>query len=362
MIGKKLYITFLALGLVFSSCRKDKVERTITPYTPDVPSHFPAMPIPADNPFTVEGVELGRRLFYEEKLSRDNTVSCATCHKQEYSFSDDMQFSQGVDGQFGTRHSMALVNLAWQEDFFWDGRDATLEEQILEPIVTPHEMDQTWEQAINKLKIDPTYNNQFYNAFGVEDYDSTHAAKAMAQFIRTLISGESKYDIMYKYQNNIPLTPSEQAIFNDITFEEWGGFEVFFSLSGGDCLHCHDGALMHVNMFANNGLDASFDDDPGRMLVTGNPNDAGKFKVPTLRNVEHTAPYMHDGRFNTLGDVVNHYSVGVVQSPTIDPLMEFAHQGGVQLDAQQRQLLITFLKTFTDQNFLNNPDFSDPEQ
>jgi cytochrome c peroxidase len=174
-----------------------------------------------------------------------------------------------------------------------------------------------------------------------------------------MISGSSKYDVMYKYQNSIPLTSSEQTIWNNITVEEWAGMDVFFSLSGGDCLHCHDGALAQVNMFANNGLDATFD-DPGRMLVTGNPNDEGKFKVPTLRNIELTAPYMHDGRFTSLTEVVNHYSFGIANSPTIDPMIEFASQGGVQLDAQERQLLLTFLNTFTDYSFVNNPDFQDP--
>ena len=359
---KKFSFILILVLILATSCRKDMVERSITPYTPDVPSHFPAMPIPAENPMSVEGVELGRQLFYEEKLSRDNTIACASCHKQEYAFSDNNQFSQGIDGQFGNRNSMAMINLAWQEDFFWDGRDETLEEQIIEPVIASHEMDQSWAQTIQKLKAEVEYRNQFFTVFGVEDFDSTHVAKAIAQFLRTLISGKSKYDVMYKYQNSLPLTAEEQEIYNNITVQEWAGMDVFFSLSAGDCLHCHDGALAQVNMFANNGLDASFEDDPGRMLVTGNPNDAGKFKVPTLRNIELTAPYMHDGRFSDLGEVVNHYSTGLVESSTIDPLMEFAHQGGVQLDAQERQLLITFLKTFTDQEFINNPDFQDPNK
>ncbi len=356
----KFYVYFVVIFLLSSACRKDQISRSVTPYQPDVPEHFPNMPVPADNPMTKEGVELGRQLFYDERLSRDNTISCASCHEQKYSFSDKEKFSLGVDGQIGSRNSMALINLAWQEDFFWDGRDESLEEQILEPVVTPHEMDQSWPTTLNKLSADVDYRNQFFNVFGVEEFDSTHVSKAIAQFLRTLISGKSKYDVMYKYQNSLPLTPEEQVIYEQITTEEWAGMDVFFSLSGGDCLHCHDGALAHVNMFANNGLDATFE-DAGRMLVTGNPADKGKFKVPTLRNIEHTAPYMHDGRFETLDDVVDHYSFGLVESPTIDPMMEFAHQGGVQLDFQERELLKTFLKTFTDEQFLNNPDFQDPE-
>ncbi|MEX1192706.1 MAG: cytochrome c peroxidase [Brumimicrobium sp.] len=353
---------FLGLSLIFlilSSCRRDKISRSVTAYNLDVPSHFPDMPIPEDNPMTNEGVELGRKLFYEKKLSRDNSISCASCHSPENAFSDPDQFSEGVDGQVGDRHSMALINLGWQTSFFWDGRAQTLEEQILEPVTAPHEMDQSWSTTVQKLSSSTEYSNDFYTVFGVQNFDSTHVSKAIAQFLRTMISGSSKYDVMYKYQNSLPLTSEEQEIYNNITVEEWGGFDLFFSLSGGDCLHCHDGALAQTNQFANNGLDATFD-DPGRMLVTGNPNDEGKFKVPTLRNIELTAPYMHDGRFSSLEDVVNHYSSGLVNSPTIDPMMEFADQGGVQLDFEEKQLLITFLKTFTDQEFVNNPDYQDP--
>lgn len=355
------YSILILLGalIVFSSCRTDKITRSVTPYKLDVPSHFPEMPIPADNPLTVEGVELGRKLFYEKQLSRDNSISCASCHSPEVAFSDPNQFSEGVDGQIGVRNSMALINLGWQTSFFWDGRAESLEEQILEPVKDPHEMDQSWTTTVSKLNQSTQYNNDFFTAFGVEEFDSTHVVKAIAQFLRTMISGSSKYDVMYKYQNSLPLTPAEQTIWDNITVEDWAGMDVFFSLSGGDCLHCHDGALAQVNMFANNGLDATFD-DPGRMIVTGNPNDEGKFKVPTLRNIELTAPYMHDGRFSSLAEVVNHYSIGLKNSATIDPMMEFADQGGVQLDEQERQLLITFLKTFTDEKFVNNTDFQDP--
>ncbi|PHR42729.1 MAG: cytochrome-c peroxidase [Fluviicola sp.] len=358
----KFYLLIL-LGatLFFSSCRRDKITRSVTPYELDIPSHFPDMPIPSDNPMTVEGVELGRKLFYDEQLSRDNSISCASCHSPEVAFSDPNQFSEGIDGQIGERNSMALINLGWQTSFFWDGRAQTLEDQILEPVTNPIEMDQSWSTTVAKLSQSVEYNNDFYTVFGVEEFDSTHVAKAIAQFLRTMISGSSKYDVMYKYQNSLPLSAEEQAIWDDISVEEWAGMDIFFSLSGGDCLHCHDGALAQVNTFSNNGLDATFD-DPGRMLVTGNPNHEGQFKVPTLRNIEFTAPYMHDGRFSSLMEVVNHYSSGIVESPTIDPMIEFASQGGVQLDPQEKELLITFLKTFTDYSFVNNPDFQDPNE
>ena len=356
----KIIVWSLFLTILFA-CSKDNLflRETMTPYELDIPSHFPEMPIPADNPMTVQGVALGRKLFYDKQLSLDNTVSCATCHQADQGFSDPNQFSVGVNGATGTRQSMALVNLGWQTHFFWDGRAGTLEEQILEPVPNPVEMHLEWPEAVSRLSADPLYPDMFYTAFGEEGITKEKTSKAIAQFLRTMISGRSKYDIMYKVQNSLPLTADEQVIMNSITVEEWAGMDMFFSLTGGDCLHCHDGPLMQVNLFSNNGLDATFDDE-GRYLVTGNMNDLGKFKVPTLRNIELTAPYMHDGRFETLDEVILHYSFGITQSSTIDPMIEFASQGGVQLDPQERELLKTFLKTFTDYEFINNPDFRAP--
>ena len=252
---------------------------------------------------------------------------------------------------------MALINLGWDSFFFWDGRATSLEQQILEPVPNPIEMHLSWKEAILKLKKDTYYRNQFYKAFGVEDFDSTHAAKAIAQFIRTMISGSSKFDVMYKIENNKPLSASEQAVIIDP--EEWAGYDLFKSLNGADCFHCHNGPLMRVAKFSNNGLDGIFS-DLGRGAVTNNPNDHGKFKVPTLRNIALSAPYMHDGRFKNLDEVIEHYSSGIHTSPTIDPLIEFSSQGGVQLDAQEKYLLKRFLITLTDNSFINNPDFQDP--
>lgn len=357
----KKVVFFVAIGIFLFGCRKDKlfVQETMTPYELDIPSHFPQMPIPSDNPMTVEGVALGRKLFYDVRLSLDNTISCGSCHQADKGFSDPDQFSVGVGGAVGDRQSMALVNLGWQSTFFWDGRSGTLEEQILEPVPNPVEMHLEWPEAVSRIQADELYPDMFYAAFGENGITKEKTAKAIAQFLRTMISGNSKYDVMYKVQNSLPLTAAEQTLMNAITVEEWAGMDIFFSLTGGDCLHCHDGPLMHVNLFSNNGLDATFEDE-GRYLVTGNTNDMGKFKVPTLRNIELTAPYMHDGRFQTLDEVIIHYSFGIEQSATIDPMLEFAHQGGVQLDPQERELLKTFLKTFTDYEFINNPDFREP--
>jgi cytochrome c peroxidase len=354
------YLLLIFIGIVFFlSCKKDKVGYEPTPYQLEIPSHFPSMQIPEDNPMTVEGVELGRFLFYEKKLSGDNTMSCGSCHAPANAFSDPNQFSTGIQGIQGSRNSMALVNLGWQNFFFWDGRSKTLEEQILLPVRDPIEMHEKWSNALNKLQQDPNYRNRFYKAFGSSQPDSINAAKAIAQFLRTLISGKSKFDVMYKFENSLPLSASEQAIYNTITVSEWGGYDLFRSLNGADCFHCHNGPLMQVQKFSNNGLDATFT-DLGRGAITGNANDNGRFKVPTLRNIEFSAPYMHDGRYQTLDDVINHYSHTIEMSSTIDPLIEFAFQGGVQLDAQEKNLLKQFLLTLSDEEFINNPAFKAP--
>lgn len=353
-----LFILFIAVVAILS-CKKEKISYSPSPYTLAIPSHFPDMPIPEDNPMTKEGVHLGRLLFYEELLSGDNTMSCAACHSPDHSFTDPNQFSKGIDGIQGSRNSMALINMGWQKFFFWDGRVKTLEEQILQPIPNPIEMHESWGHALQELKEDASYPGLFFKAFGEEGISKEKVAKAIAQFIRTMISGSSKYDVMYKYAYSLPLSASEQAKLQTVTPQEWAGYDLFQSLNGADCFHCHNGPMMRVEKFSNNGLDASFS-DLGYGAVSGNPNDNGKFKVPSLRNIALTAPYMHDGRFATLDEVINHYSTGITQSATIDPLIEFAFQGGVQLDPTQKSLLKQFLLTLTDEDFVNNPDFKDP--
>ena len=353
------YCVFFLGAFFLLSCNKDKVRYDPRPYSLDSPSHFPQMVMPIDNPLTEEGVELGRYLFYEKLLSGDNTMSCASCHSPQNSFSDNDQFSDGIDGILGTRHSMALINLGWEDYFFWDGRATSLEQQILEPVPNPIEMHQSWKNTVSKLSADMTYRNRFFRAFGTSNIDSTQVAKAIAQFLRTMVSSNSKYDVMYKYINGQALTSNESQILATVDAEEWAGYDLFKSLNGADCFHCHNGPLMRVKKFSNNGLDAVIT-DLGRGSVTGNPNDNGKFKVPTLRNIALTAPYMHDGRFATLDEVIEQYSSGIHPSLTIDPLIEYANQGGVQLDAQEKLLLKKFLMTLTDLEFVNNPKFKDP--
>lgn len=345
----------LATGLI-PSCKKDPFigVHEPTPYNLQIPPGFPQMIIPEDNPMTVEGVALGRKLFYEEKLSGNNTQSCASCHFQQNAFSDPNTVSTGITGAQGTRNAMALINLGWEHFFFWDGRAATLESQIFDPVRNPVEMNDNWPNVERKLRMDEEYRELFHRAFGTPGIDSVRVTKAIAQFLRTLISGNSKFDRVQRGLESF--TPSEA-----------NGFDLFMrdkdennGISGADCFHCHGPILMAEQLLANNGLDASFT-DPGLGGVSGNANDLGKFKAPTLRNIALTAPYMHDGRFNTLDEVIEHYSSGLQLSPTIDPLMKFAADGGVGLNPQEKIDVKNFLLTLTDWDFINNPAFSDPD-
>jgi cytochrome c peroxidase len=355
----RLLAIFFGLITLFYACRKEIDVFRPTPYALKIPSHFPQMPVPIDNPMTMEGVALGRKLFHDKKLSGNNTMACATCHMPSSAFAEPTRYSTGISGAVGDKNAMALINLGWQKNFFWDGRTLTLEELILEPVSNPIEMHLAWSEAELRLNEDVAYKRLFLKAFGTPKISKELVAKAIAQFLRTMISGKSKFDVMYKWENNIPFEGGDQAIFQTISSTEFAGYDLFKSLNGADCFHCHNGPLMQVQKFSNNGLDATFS-DLGRGKVTGNANDNGKFKVPTLRNIELSAPYMHDGRFANLDEVIGHYSFGVITSPTIDPLMEFANQGGVQLNSFERNLLKEFLLTLTDHSFINNPEFKAP--
>ena len=343
----------VALFLVLFSCKEepdlaDPPGETWDPQPFELiaPDGFPTLEIPADNPMTVEGVELGRMLFYDPILSADNSQSCASCHAPDFSFTDNgRQFSIGIDGTVGTRNSMAVINAGWMPSLFWDGRRSSLEDQALEPVPNPIEMHQSWADAAAKLSVHEEYPDLFFKAFGSREIDSTLVVKAISQFERTLISSNSKWDRYLR--GEAQLTQSESK-----------GFEIFFTEKG-DCFHCHATILFTDNLFHNNGLDSVFT-DKGLFDVTGNSLDLGKFKTPTLRNIELTAPYMHDGRFSTLGEVVDFYSHHVTYSETIDPLMKEVQQGGVQLTDDEKFHLISFLKTLTDTTFVNNPDYANP--
>ena len=348
--------------ILLGSCAKD--EKTDpkeegyepTPLSLEIPRLFeekisPPI-IPQDNPQTEEGVALGKKLFFDPILSADNTLACAGCHTPAEGFSDNRQFSPGIDGIEGRRNSMPLFNLAWNynENFFWDGRASSIENQALEPVVNPIEMHNTWPDAVASLQAKADYPELFSKAFGTSNIDSTLVSKAIAQFVRTLISGNSRYDKFLR--GEIELTEAEQ-----------NGLDVYVDENRGDCFHCHgtppNNLLWTDNDFHNNGLDETFE-DLGRGGATGDPREFGAFKTPSLRNLAYTAPYMHDGRFETLDEVINHYSEGLVYSETIDPLMKAVGEGGVHLTEKDKQDLKAFLLALSDESYINNPDFQKP--
>jgi cytochrome c peroxidase len=329
------------------------------------------VPIPADNPLTEAGIQLGRHLFYDPILSADSTQSCSSCHLPQGSFTDNMATSKGIDGIFGRRSSMSLLNIAYATNrLFWDGRAATLEDQALMPVEDPIEMHNTWPNAITHLKKHAFYPEYFRKAFGINstaEMTKELAAKAIAQFERTLISsGQSKFD---RY-----LQGDQDALDDD----ELDGKLLFFDegavvgLPDAQCFHCHGGITLTGNQYFNNGLDSvgSLDEfvDKGLGEVTGNPSDNGKFRAPTLRNIALSAPYMHDGRFQTLEQVIEHYSSHGKPAPNRDPLIPtvgFPIPGTnpVQysgLTASQKQALLKFLHTLTDTDFVENPDIQSP--
>lgn len=342
-----------------------------TPYELQQPAYF--SPIPSritSKKLTVEGIKLGRHLFYEKLLSGDNTMSCASCHNQANGFTDNGKaFSEGIDGSIGTINAMPLFNLAYSAEFFWDGRSPTIEAQALEPVINPIEMHETWKNAINELKGVQKYNDMFCAAYGTLDYDSTHAADAIAQFELTLISAGSEFDKALERiggANIDPIFASPSVVRGYKVFTS----EVSANGGGGDCFHCHsvDNRLFTNNEFMNNGLDDN--PDIGRKKVTGKNSDLGKFKVPSLRNIEHTGPFMHDGRFKTLEEVVEFYNSGVkINSPNIEAIMlsDNVNGGtgianGLNLKLQEKIDLVNFLKALSDPDFISNPEFSDPNK
>jgi len=334
-----------------------------TPYNFVVPNFFPQPKFPKDNPLTVQGVQLGRHLFYDPILSKEGQMNCAGCHAPNIAFSDVTATSIGVEGIAGTRNSMPLFNLAWTPQFLWDGSAVTLEEQILNPVRDPIEMHLNWKVAAEKLKAEPKYVVMFGKAFGANTpIDSTSTAKAIAQFLRTMVSASSKFDKA--------LNAQETGV--QLSDKELNGFDIFDKFPRGEfghCQHCHKRPLFsEVNdYFRNNGLDAweTKEDlnDLGLGGHTGLDSDMGKFKAASLRNIELTGPYMHDGRFQTLEEVVDFYMFDVQQSPTLDRIMktEFLNSGEpLLIQENAKEDLIAFLKTLTDWDFVNDTSFHSP--
>lgn len=354
----KNWFVLLLIIVFVSACSKNDTPETETyeptPLALNIPQLFldniiPPV-IPNNNPQTVEGVALGKKLFFDKKLSGDQTMACASCHSPQHAFTDNTPTSDGIDGVFGTRNSMPLFNLAWNygERFAWDGKELSLERQALEPVQNPIEMHSNWDDVIDKLQFDNDYPELFRLAFKTSTITKELTTKALAQFERTLISANSKFD---KFSaGTLTLTPQEQ-----------NGLNVFMDETRGDCFHCHgnpNNPLWTDNVFHNNGLDSNFS-DLGLGGVTGNSNDNGKFKSPSLRNLAYTAPYMHDGRFNTIEEVIEFYSTGLQHSSTIDTLMKKVEFGGVNLTEQEKADLKAFLLTLSDPSFISNPDFQE---
>lgn len=351
-MNKKVIVFFL---IVFSfNCSNDDSNSNYEPTIqsleiPQIFSNYLIDPIiPNDNPQTVEGIALGKKLFFDRILSENGTQSCASCHSPQNAFSDNLTTSVGIDGISGTRNAMPLFNLAWNygERFNWDGSALSLERQAEEPVENPIELHSDWDSVVTRLQNHPEYPELFQLAFNTSIITKELTTKALAQFERTLISANSKFDRYTLGQAS--LTP-----------QELNGLDIFLREDKGDCFHCHgnpNNPIWTDNDFHNNGLDATFT-DLGLGGITGDPNDNGKFRSPSLRNLAYTAPYMHDGRFATLEEVIDHYSEGLQNSATIDPLMKKIDQGGVQLSTQDKADLKAFLLTLSDPSFLSNPDF-----
>lgn len=322
-----------------------------TPYYFSIPFGLPTFPEQLLNPITVEGVTLGRKLFYDKILSRNQTLSCGSCHNQLFGFTDNgKQFSLGVDGQVGVRNAMPLFNLAYVEKyarskhrFFWDGSSTTIEDQVLGPITNPIEMDEKIPNVLAKLQAHPLYPQLFKKAFGSDSIVTQNLMFAIAQFERTIVSGGTRYDYYRLAGMEEILTPQEKR-----------GLEVFSAETKGDCFHCHAiGPLTTDFSFRHNGHTST---DKGLGAITNNPEDNGKFRVPSLSNLIFTAPYMHDGRFKTLEEVVEFYNSGALRTAPADPVLT-KHLNGLELTEAEKSDLVAFLKTMTDTTLSNNPHY-----
>jgi cytochrome c peroxidase len=329
-------------------------DKKPTPYPFPVLHFFPPLPQSPHNPVTVEGADLGRHLFYDPLLSYNRDMSCATCHRQENAFSDAPNPLSKGNKIFTTRNTMPLFNLAWYPSFFWDGRASTIEEQVFHPLRDTNELNLPWIEAADRVSKSLFYKEKFEAAFGSREIDSTLISLAIGQFLRTLLSYQSKFDRVL----------AGNDYFNK---DEYEGFVLMNDMTKGDCLHCHTtdaNALGTIGTFSNNGLDPVFEvslyKDKGLGGFSNDTSDYGKFKIPSLRNLALTAPYMHDGRFATLEEVLDFYSEGVHLSANIDSKMGLAHRGGVKLTSDEKINIIAFLNTLTDSTFITNPEFSNP--
>ena len=347
---KKIWCCIAAAVIVgwisIAGCTKD----TISPDSPEpvsfnIPVGWPQPSYTfANNKLTQAGFALGRKLFYDVRLSRDNTVSCGTCHQQFSGFAQlDHPVSHGINNLLGTRNSPGLANMAWHPAFFWDGGVNNLEVQPINPIENHVEMDMTVLEVITRLSADMDYKARFKAAYGDETINSQRIFKAMAQFMGTMVSADSRYDKYMRGEEGGTLTDQEKT-----------GLSVFRQ----KCGSCHTEPLFSDFSYRNNGLQPdALINDSGRAHITRDAADMYKFKVPSLRNVAITRPYMHDGRITTLDAAVERYRTGIVNTPTLDPLLA----GGISMTDGDKQAIVAFLKTLTDTVFISDPRFAEPK-
>ncbi len=334
--------------MLLAACQSTTTDLNMPPLQPDplsIPADFPKPVIPASNPLTPAKVALGRQLFYEAQLSRDNSVSCASCHSLAAGFSDPGKaVSFGVGKSQGSRNAPALMNLAYDTTFFWDGRSPTLEAQALGPILNPIELANDSATVVARLSASAFYSKLFAQAFDDGKITFNRIGQAIATFERTLISGGSDFD-RFNRGDLSALTDAAQRglkLFNDT------------SKTGASCVGCHKGVNFSDNSYRSTGLDFNYA-DRGRAGITGSSNDVGKFKVPSLRNIALTAPYMHDGRFTDLKAVLQHYNEGGKHNSTQDPLIHT-----LKLTDSQIADIIEFLNSLTDNSFTSNKAFANP--
>lgn len=336
--------TVFILTLLLTGCA-DGVEPVKDPYVFEAPANFPP-PVYTfgNNPVSKAGAELGQMLFYDPVLSLDSSIACANCHQQAVAFSDPVhRFSRGVDDAAGFRNAPAIQNMAFQKNFFWDGGVKHLDFVPINAVTSKIEMAETLEQVVQKLQRSKFYPKKFKDAFHEKEITSQQMLYALSQFMNLMVSANAKYD---QYVRNE----------SELTKDEAEGLEIFEA----QCRTCHASDLFTDDSFRNNGLDASFEKDTGRERITEFSGDRGKFKVPSLRNVDLTSPYMHDGRFNTLEQVLDHYSNTVKDSETLDPLLKQGESPGIVLSAEEKVKLIAFLKTLSDESFRRDPRFANP--
>lgn len=355
---KKLTLLFVLVAAGIFMAATDIKPLYVDPYKLEYPDYFGnRISIPENNPTTKQGVFLGRMLFYETKLSSSKTISCASCHQQKLAFTDGKAFSSGINDMPTKRSSMSLANLLWVRNFFWDGRAKGLEEQAKFPLNDPHEMGNYLEKAVKELQKTKEYPPLFAAAFGTSEINPEKITKAIAQFERTLISANSNYDKYLRGEYNP-------------TKEELKGMELFLNspvpsknIRGADCAQCHGTPKMYMELFHNNGLDSE-PKDIGREELTGMSNDRGRFRVVTLRNIALTAPYMHDGRFKNLEEVLDHYNEHISPNRSLSITLKDRSNNlngkSLGLTASEKSEIISFLKMLTDSTFITNPKFSDP--